>query len=188
MKKYENGEYRVDTLAIVGGHLLGEVLVKVVNVEEIDKQRRLFRGDEHPEQPVVVVLTERVLPPKLLADGVERGGVGRGVHDVADGGEREALVRRAAAYLLINCSNTSVALSSADVVAACVSMFSMDGRCGVQTSAEEKKLSGNVLLGMHASPVLVRSLSALRRSSSIATSRSSRDSWTPSTARNSSLS
>ena len=139
MKKYENGEYRVDTLVIVGGHLLGKVLVKVVNVEEIDKQRRLFRGDEHPEQPVVVVLAERVLPPKLLADGVERGGVGRGVHDVADGGEREALVRRAAAYLLINCSNTSVALSSADVVAACVSMFSMDGRGGVQTSAEEKK-------------------------------------------------
>lgn len=187
-EKYENGEYRVDTLAIVGGHLLGEVLVKVVNVEEIDKQRRFFRGDEHPEQPVVVVLAERVLPPELLADGVERGGVGRGVHDVADGGEREALVRRAAAYLLINCSNTSVALSSADVVAACVSMFSMDGRGGVQTSAEEKKLSGNVLLGMHASPVLVRSLSVLRRSSSVATSRSSRDSWTPSTARNSSRS
>ena len=137
-EKYENGEYGVDTLVIVGGHLLGEVLVKVVNVEEIDKQRRLFRGDEHPEQPVVVVLAERVLPPELLADGVERGGVGRGVHDVADGGEREALVRRAAAYLLINCSNTSVALSSADVVAACVSMFSMDGRGGVQTSTEKK--------------------------------------------------
>ena len=84
-EKYENGEYGVDTLVIVGGHLLGEVLVKGVNVEEIDKQRRLFRGDEHPEQPVVVVLAERVLPPELLADGVERGGVGRGVHDVADG-------------------------------------------------------------------------------------------------------
>lgn len=69
----------------MGSHLFGEVFVKVVDVEEVDEQGRLFRCDEHPEQPVVVVLAERVLPPELLAGSVERGGVWRGVHDVANG-------------------------------------------------------------------------------------------------------
>ena len=80
MKKHEIG-----VLVIMGSHLLGEVFVKVVDVEEVDEQGRLFRSDEHPEQSVVIVLAEWVLPPELLADSVECSGVRRSVHDVANG-------------------------------------------------------------------------------------------------------